>query len=130
MKLNHLDLFVHDVPATLAWFQRWFGLTLRTKPDAPTFGILTDGHGFVLVVQRAAEGERYPDGFHLGFLVPDEAEVRALQARARAEGVAVSDVLDEPRGTLTYFTAPDGYRVEVSCQRAGYERQGSEGHRS
>ena len=122
MKLNHLDLHVHDVPATLAYFQRFFGLTLQTRPDAPTFGILTDGHGFVLVVQRAAEGERYPAGFHLGFLVADEAEVRALQARARAEGAEVSDVIVNARGTLTYFTAPDGYRVEVSCQRAGYER--------
>lgn len=120
MKLNHLDLQVHDVPATIAWFQRWFGLTLRTNPDSQAIAILADGHGFVLVLQRAKQGERYPEGFHLGFLLDDVDSVLALQARAKEGGADVSDVVVNARGTQVYFTAPEGYYVEVSCQRASF----------
>jgi catechol 2,3-dioxygenase-like lactoylglutathione lyase family enzyme len=115
MKLNHLDLLVRDVPATVAYFERYFGLTALTKPTSPELAILGDGHGFVLVLQHHEE-PRYPGHFHLGFLVDDAETVRALQARARADGADVSDVIVNGRGTLLYFQAPDGYRVEVSCQ--------------
>jgi catechol 2,3-dioxygenase-like lactoylglutathione lyase family enzyme len=121
MKLNHLDLQVRDVPASIAYFERYFGLTLRTKPDSKALAVLTDGHGFVLVLQRAAPAEdRYPEGFHLGFLVDDVESVRALQARASDGGADVSDVIVNGRGTMIYFTAPEGYRIEVSCQRTSF----------
>jgi catechol 2,3-dioxygenase-like lactoylglutathione lyase family enzyme len=121
MRLNHLDLQVRDVPASIAYFERWFGLELRTNRDSAAIAVLTDGHGFVLVLQRAGEGEeRYPEGFHIGFLLDDVESVRALQARARKGGAEVSDVIVNGRGTLVYFTAPEGYRVEVSCQRANF----------
>jgi catechol 2,3-dioxygenase-like lactoylglutathione lyase family enzyme len=118
MKLNHLDLQVRDVAASVAYFERFFGLTLRTKPDAKAMAVLADGHGFVLVLQRAErDDERYPEGFHLGFLLDDAESVRALHARAKESGADVSDVIVNGRGTMIYFTAPEGYRVEVSCQR-------------
>lgn len=116
MKLNHLDLLVRDVPATVAYLTRYFGLTARTKPDSPALAVMTDGQGFVLVVQHC-EQPSYPGHFHFGFLVDDPESVRSLQARARADGVEVSEVIENGRGTMIYFTAPDGYNVEVSCQR-------------
>lgn len=120
MKLNHLDLLVRDVPASVAYFERYFGLFPRTRRDSPALAILSDGQGFVLVLQQAPH-PAYPDGFHLGFLVEDAHCVRALQERARADGVAVSDVIVNGRGTMIYFEAPDGYRVEVSCQTVRWE---------
>lgn len=115
MKLNHLDLLVRDVPATVDYFARYFGLQPRTKTDAPALAVLTDGHGFTLVLQRA-DAPSYPGHFHLGFLVDDVEQVRALQARARADGAEVSELTVDGRGTHVYFAAPDGYYVEVSCQ--------------
>ncbi|MDB4993841.1 MAG: hypothetical protein JWM74_1273 [Myxococcaceae bacterium] len=120
MKLNHLDLQVRDVPASVAYFERFFGLTMRTKPS-PALAVLADGHGFVLVLQRAAPGEdRYPEGFHLGFLLEDADSVRALHARAKEGGAEVSDIIVNGRGTMIYFTAAEGYRIEVSCQRVDF----------
>ena len=43
--------------------------------------------------------------------------VRALHARALADGAAVSDIIVNGRGTMIYLTAPEGYYVEVSCQK-------------
>jgi len=116
MKIDHLDLQVRDVPATFAFFRDYFGLTPQTRPDSPQLAILTDGHGFVLVLQRGAADERYPQGFHVGFLRDEVDEVRRLHARAVAEQVPVSEVIVNGRGTMIYFTRPEGYHVEVSCQ--------------
>jgi catechol 2,3-dioxygenase-like lactoylglutathione lyase family enzyme len=117
MKLNHLDLQVQDVARTTAFFERYFGLRVHSNPSSPALVILTDEAGFVLVLQRSQQAQPYPQGFHLGFLLDDVAGVRALHERATNDGIAVSDVIVNGRGTLIYLTAPEGYFVEVSCPR-------------
>lgn len=117
MKLNHLDLQVQDVTRTKAFFERYFGLHVQSNPSSPALVILTDEAGFVLVLQRSQTPQPYPEGFHLGFLLDDVASVQALHARALADGAQVSDVIVNGRGTMIYLTAPEGYYVEVSCQR-------------
>lgn len=132
MKLNHLDLHVHDVVRSAEFFGRYFGLALVGRPGAEAAGrpekrassaiaIMSDGQGFVLVLQRAEPTTRYPEGFHLGFLVADIASVERVHALAVAGGADVSDVIHNARGTMIYFTAPEGYRVEVSCQRVSFQ---------
>jgi catechol-2,3-dioxygenase len=117
MKINHLDLQVHDVARTSQFFERYFGLQIQSNPSSAALVIMTDQHGFVLVLQRSPVTERYPEGFHLGFLLDDVDSVRALHARAVADGLQVSDVIVNGRGTMIYLTAPEGYFVEVSCQK-------------
>ena len=115
MKLNHLDLQVYDVVRTTRFFERYFGLHLQSNPNSEALAILTDSSGFVLVLQRSKAAERYPEGFHVGFLLEDVDAVRALHARLVADGAPVSDVIVNGRGTVIYLAAPEGYYVEVSC---------------
>ena len=118
MKLNHLDLQVADVQQTVTFFERYFDLELRTSRTSPALAVLSDRQGFVLVVQRRKhDGEAYPEGFHLGFLVDDVESVHAAHARAREGGLDVTDVITNNRGVMIYCKAPDGYVVEVSCPR-------------
>lgn len=117
MKINHLDLQVHDVAKTSQFFERYFGLQIQSNPSSAALVIMTDPGGFVLVLQRSQQAERYPQGFHVGFLLDDVESVRALHARAVADGTPVSEVIVNGRGTMIYLTAPEGYYVEVSCQR-------------
>ena len=111
MKLNHLDLLVRDVRESVAYFERLFGLpcartaTHRPSPFSPTATV-----SFSCCSARRPEEVKYPEGFHLGFLVDSPDEVRALHDRALREGAEVSDVIVNGRGTLLYFTAPEGYR--------------------
>ena len=121
MKLNHLDLLVYDVPRTAAFFERYFGLCVRSNPGSAALIVLTDAHGFVLVLQRAETDQRYPEGFHLGFLLDDVQSVRDMHARAVGDGLKVSDVIVNGRGTMIYFTQPENYLVEVSCQRHRFD---------
>jgi len=121
MRINHLDLRVRDVTSTSRLFARYFGLQIQSNPSSPALVIMTDQSGFVLVLQRAEQAERYPAGFHFGFLLDDAESVRALHARAVADGIPVSEVIVNGRGTMIYLTAPEGYCVEVSCQRHRFE---------
>jgi catechol 2,3-dioxygenase-like lactoylglutathione lyase family enzyme len=125
MQLNHLDLPVHDVAHSSRFFQRYFGLQAQSNPSSPALVIMTDPSGFVLVLQRSEKAGRYPDGFHVGFLLDDVESVHAIHARATADGVPVSEVIVNGRGTMIYLTAPEGYYVEVSCQRKRFGARGA-----
>ena len=119
MKLNHLDLQVADVPALTAFLVDYFDLQALTRLDSPKLAILTDGHGFTLVIQRCEhDAEAYPEGFHIGFLVDDPAEVHARRARLAAAGATVSEVGTNARGTTCYCRGPNDLLIEVGC-RAG-----------
>jgi catechol 2,3-dioxygenase-like lactoylglutathione lyase family enzyme len=121
MKLNHLDLQVSDVPTHVQFFEEFFGLELQSNRNSPAIAILSDGHGFVLVLQRKSHpNECYPEGFHCGFLVDDPAVVHAAHKRLREAGREVSDVQRDNRGTRVYCRAPDGFLVEVSCRPAAH----------
>ena len=130
MKLNHLDLQVADVPALAQFLVDHYELQPRTRLDSPKLAILTDGHGFTLVIQRRRhDGEVYPggrsesaplhvgpDGAHIGFLVDDPAEVYARRARIAAAGVAISEVDVNARGTTCYCRAPGDILIELGCR--------------
>jgi catechol 2,3-dioxygenase-like lactoylglutathione lyase family enzyme len=119
VKINHLDLQVSDVPRTVSLFEELLGLRCESNRRSPAIAILSDGEGFTLVLQRRGESDApYPEGFHFGFLVSHVATVEGLQAKARALGLDVSDVLDTNRGILCYWRTGDGFMVEVSCHRA------------
>ena len=118
MKINHLDLQVADVKESVALFERLLGLTLESNRASPAIAILGDGEGFTLVLQkRKSDEERYPEGFHFGSLVADVDRVHAFHAAARAEGLEVSPVIENGRGTLVYARTPDGLLIEVSHHR-------------
>ena len=119
MKLNHLDLQVADVPALTQFLVDHYELSPLTRPGSPKLAILTDGHGFTLVIQRRRhDGEVYPSGAHIGFLVDDPAEVHARRARIAAAGVAISEVDVNARGTTCYCRGPGDILIELGC-RAG-----------
>lgn len=116
MNLNHIDLQVSDVQATVLFFERLLGFTLTSSRTSPAIAILTNDEGFSLVLQRAKGTAGYPEGFHVGCMVGTVEEVVAFHAKARDAGYHVSDVDTNNRGTMVYCRAPD-VLVEVSCRR-------------
>jgi catechol 2,3-dioxygenase-like lactoylglutathione lyase family enzyme len=117
VKLNHLDLQVSDVPSVTAFLVDHFDLEPLTRLDSPKLAILTDGHGFTLVLQRRAPDTAGGGLGHLGFLLDDPAEVYTRRARLAAAGLAVSDVTTNGRGTQCYCRGPGDLLVEVGCNR-------------
>jgi catechol 2,3-dioxygenase-like lactoylglutathione lyase family enzyme len=118
MQLNHLDLQVDDVQRAAAFFVEFFGFVRVSNDVSAALAIVDDGHGFTLVLQKKrSSAERYPEGFHVGFLINDIQQVVDFQRRARDAGLDVSEVLQNGRGTLVYCRTPDGLLVEVSVRR-------------
>jgi catechol 2,3-dioxygenase-like lactoylglutathione lyase family enzyme len=119
MRLNHLDLQADDVPATAAFFERYFGLTIHGNRTSPAIIILSDEDGFSLAVQRRKRAdEAYPEGFHIGFLVDGEEAVRRQHERMVGDGVSCTDVIVNNRGVMFYLTAPGDITVEVGHRPA------------
>ncbi|HEX7667315.1 MAG TPA: VOC family protein [Polyangiaceae bacterium] len=121
MKLNHLHLYVADVRAAVSRLGRLFDLALTSNATSDAIAFLTDGAGFTLVLQKQTSAdEKYPDGFHFGFLLDDPDAVFRFHARAKAigpeSGIEVGDVTVNGRGTLCYCRL-EGMLVEVSSHR-------------
>ena len=118
VKFNHLDLQTTDVQALASFFVEHFDLERRSNDRSPAIAILADTNGFTLVIQQQ-DAARYPDGFHVGFIVERATDVRAHRARLVAAGVAVGSIDVNARGTRFYMTAPGEIVVEVSSPDRG-----------
>jgi catechol 2,3-dioxygenase-like lactoylglutathione lyase family enzyme len=119
MQLNHLDLQVADVQKSVEFFERFFDFELQSNRASPAIAFLSDGQGFVLVLQRKKDpAQGYPEGFHLGFLVSDEETVIRTRTRLAEGGHTVSEVIRNNRGVMIYCRTGDGFLVEVSVRPA------------
>lgn len=119
MHLNHINLPVSDVPATRAFFERYFGFRCVVEKGADTFVALVDDGGMVLAISNfeGVDAVAYPKWFHVGFMQVEDAKVDAIHQRLRTDGVEVGERKNMHGAWTFYFTAPGGFTVEVFHQR-------------
>ncbi|MBW7456509.1 VOC family protein [Paenibacillus sepulcri] len=119
MKLNHLNLCVHDITEASDFFQKIFDFhLLERKGDA--VAIVSDRESFTLVLSntRAFGGESstYPKDFHIGFYVDTAEEVDRFYDRLAAANIGPDHGPRKIRdGYSLYFNAIDGLLFEVTC---------------
>lgn len=121
MRLNHVNLVVDDLDEAQDFFRRSFGFEpVDRKGEA--VAVMADGQGFTLVLSNARTfgGEvpvRYPEGFHVGFILETREQVDRAHGRLAAAGAA--DTGRAPRLMRDsygfYFEALNGILFEVSC---------------
>ena len=115
MILNHINLGVTDVPATVAMFETFFGLRpLENTPADDRMAFLNDDSGALISVFRVKDAT-YPKIFHIGFIQDDIADVTALHERLTAAGFAPGAPREEHGRYTFYFRAPGGFTVEVNA---------------
>ncbi|GJE70207.1 VOC family protein [Methylorubrum podarium] len=121
MKLNHINLYSHDIAADRAMFEHYFGLrTLVVRGDV--MAIMQDDDGLVLIVnhfEKKREGFDYPeqlDILHIGFIVESREAVDALHAGLSTDGWAAQAPHDTHGAWSFYFRAKGGYFVEVTTR--------------
>ncbi len=114
MILNHINLGVTDVPATVAMFETYFGLRRPAGfPVTPKMAFLTDDAGALVSLFQVPDAT-YPKIFHIGFMQKTAAEVDAIHERLVAGGFD-PEVAREEHGRYTfYFRAPGGFTIEVN----------------
>ena len=118
MHLNHLNLCVDDLTEARAFFERSFDFqTVDQRGKALV--VMTDTQGFTLVLSdpKAFGGAspRYPEGFHVGFIVETRAHVDRTYERLASVGIETSAPKSLHGSYTFYFTALDGILFEVSC---------------
>ena len=125
MKLNHIDLQVSNVSAAREFFETHFGLRC-TYQRREQLALMDDGDGLVLAVSNLFDSPPpvYPNDFHIGFILDNESDVRAVRDRLVTANVPIKTDLSRG-GPNIYFmcVGPDGVVIEV---RAPLEESSSE----
>jgi catechol 2,3-dioxygenase-like lactoylglutathione lyase family enzyme len=136
---THVALRVHDIDATIAWYQEFVGLELLDKrADADGYGAWL-GHPdageypFVLVLAQFLEGH---DPFapeplaklapfnHFGIELPNKSAVDEIAARGEAAGclAMAPKQMPDPIGYICMLEDPNGNLVEFSFDQGVYEK--------
>ena len=123
MKLGYVIVYVSNVEASLAFFEKAFGLSRSFLSEGGEFGTLDTGTtalGFATHRVARASVSQYvvaadspvPLGMEVGLVTPD---VAAACDRAVAAGAAlVQAPVTKPWGqTVAYVRTPDGSLVEL-----------------
>lgn len=120
--LHHFALTVKDLAASIAWYEKVFGITFQME-EAHEGGVgklLTDPEWRLTIVLHhhdANQGERFAESRtgldHVGLSVANRAELEAWQGHLRELGVAQSPIADRPYGSVLVFRDPDNIQLEL-----------------
>jgi catechol 2,3-dioxygenase len=146
-RLTHVSLFVRDLAASAAFYERVCGIAMVFDEPGIKAKFLSNGnshHDIALMqssneqlvgrdgqVQKSSARGARPGLNHLGFEMHTEAElIRAIE-RVEAAGVRIARMLDHQISHSAYFTDPDGIDIELYADttpdwRAVY--RAAEGH--
>jgi catechol 2,3-dioxygenase-like lactoylglutathione lyase family enzyme len=123
MTLTHIALHVRDLPASVAFYERYCGMRCihrRGTGSSSVVWLAEPGRerDFILVLLPGGPGRSVdgPDYSHLGFAAESREAVDAMAERARADGCLAWPPRDEPYPVGYYcgLEDPDGNFVEFS----------------
>ena len=131
-RLHHLALTVTDLPTSVDWYERVFGVSyLMDAPHPGGFAqVLADGSQELMIVLHrhdANEGELFRESRtgldHPGFVVPTRDDLVAWQDHLEEHGVVRADqadkpltqspIADEAYGSVLVFRDPDNIQLEL-----------------
>jgi len=116
---SHLGIHVTDLPRMEDFYTRVLGLLVSDKGslrDGPTLVFLSrdpDQHHQIVLVTGRPPGIDYNVVNQISFKVSTLAELKAMYARMRAEGVKEFRVVTHGNAWSVYFPDPEGNRVEL-----------------
>jgi len=116
MRLNHIDIAVHDVSAARAFLETYFDL--HCIAERGTVAIMRDDAGVIVALSNFGHAKEvtYPKEFHVGFFQNTKERVDEIFERLQADGYASRKPKNLHGAWTFYFTAPGGFLVEVGHQ--------------
>ena len=130
MKFGYTIIYVADVPASLDFFGKAFGLTTRFVHDGGDYGELETGqtalafaahhlgHNNLPAGYVAADCSPLPLGIEIALVTESVAEAHAQAVSAGAASIKEPSV--KPWGqTVSYVRCPDGTLVELCSPMGG-----------
>jgi lactoylglutathione lyase len=130
VKLGYTIIYVPDVSASLAFFEKAFGLKRRFLHESGTYGELDTGATTLSFAAHAlgdmnfpgghvhADTSAQPLGFEIALVTDDVANAHGKAVAAGAREMAAPH--DKPWGqTVSYVRCPDGILVELCTPITG-----------
>lgn len=120
MKLNHINLSVTDVTASISFFEQYFNFKCTEVKGDNLLAVLQGSDGFTLVLMankfNRNGNSAYPEAFHIGFFVETRNQVMNMYNRLLAGGYATEHSPGSLRGSYGfYFIAPGNVLTEITC---------------
>jgi lactoylglutathione lyase len=116
MKMDHVNLTVHNVPEASAFFKKHFGYRDMFEDNNAGMAVLTDGSDMHVNLMKGS-GASYPEYFHIGFDLETEAKVSAMYERLTQDGLQLEPPEHTAWGSWTFhFQCPGAaFIIEVAC---------------
>lgn len=130
--LHHVALTVTDLDASMAWYEKVFGIRFYLEEPHPggTGMVLADEEQLLMIVLHrhdANGGEAFKEtrtGLdHIGLTVPSRADLEAWQVHLEEQGVVRAAAADRPctqspinvrpYGSVLVFRDPDNIQLEM-----------------
>jgi catechol 2,3-dioxygenase-like lactoylglutathione lyase family enzyme len=130
MKFGYTIIYVPDVSASLAFFEKAFGIKRRFLHESGSYGELETGETALAFAARELGHMHFPDGFveasaspqplgmEIALVTADVHRAHEQALAAGADQLAAPDV--KPWGqTVSYLRCPDGTLVELCTPMGG-----------
>lgn len=120
-QLDHVEVFVRDIDAAIAWYDRVFGLKVVRRWD-PAPVMISVGDAMIALFKARREGPDNGDGDtqpairwrRVAWRVAPE-KFEAAQQHLRTCGVEFTGPIDHDGPLSIYFNDPDGNPLEITC---------------
>jgi catechol 2,3-dioxygenase-like lactoylglutathione lyase family enzyme len=120
MKLNHLNLVVTNVAATVTFFETYFDFKCIAVKGEHAIAILTGVDQFTLVLMAPSDGNAdYPKAFHLGFMQDTIEKVNALYEKLKSGGIVLEQEPRKIRDSFGFYFQFDTIMIEVGHYTSG-----------
>lgn len=120
MKLNHINLTVQDVPAARSFFEDYMEFTAADSKPNDTLSVLRGSDGFLLVLMNERLNQQgnndYPNAFHIGFYLKDEAAVTSLYENLKAGGIILTQEPQQIRKTFGFYFYLQNIFIEIAAE--------------
>lgn len=119
VSFSHLGIHVTDLARMEDFYTRVLGLPVTdrgTLPGGPTLVFLSrdpDQHHQVVLVTGRPPGVEYNVVNQISFKLPALADLKAMHARLREEGIKKFRIVTHGNAWSVYFPDPEGNRVEL-----------------
>lgn len=118
MNLNHLNLSVPDVPAAKIFFETHFQFRSEDSKPNDTLSVLTGADGFLLVLMHERLNQNgniaYPDAFHIGFYLANEAAVNEKYEELKNAGIVLEQPPQKIRRTYGFYFNLQNIMIEIT----------------
>ncbi|MBC9934518.1 VOC family protein [Chitinophaga qingshengii] len=118
MVINHLNLTVSNILEASQFFQTYLGFKAAdTKPN-DSLAVLNGPDDFLLVLMHNRFNESglsaYPDAFHIGFYLPDQAAVHHTWQQLHEGGIPLPQQPQKIRKTFGFYFHYDNIMIEIT----------------